>query len=115
MKAASYGLSRNIDRVFPGSSIITPMKTASRLIYESKFKPPATSVETSLVAVATAFVQLQQKRHDCDYDLSFTLSFLEASNFVQLASVSFEEWGQIRTEQVAKDFPYALLFKEHKR
>jgi uncharacterized protein (UPF0332 family) len=93
----------------------TPMKIASRLVYEAKFKSPATLVEASLVNVATTFVQLRQKRHDCDYDLSFTLSVLEASNLVQLASVSFEEWEKIRTEQIAKDYLYALLFKEHRR
>ena len=60
-------------------------------------------------------MQLQQKRHDCDYDLSFALSFLEASNLVCLAGVSFEEWEKIRTEQTAKDYLYALLFKEHRR
>jgi hypothetical protein len=91
------------------------MKTSSRFIYDNKFKPPGTPSEMSLIIVATSFVQLQRKRNECDYDLSFTMSFTEASRHVDLAQVAFDEWAKIRTEQIAKDYLYALLFKENKR
>jgi hypothetical protein len=37
-----------------------PMRTASRLIYENKFKPPTSSAEMSLATVTTNFVLLHQ-------------------------------------------------------
>jgi hypothetical protein len=69
----------------------------------------------SLVIVATNFVQLQRKRNECDYDLSFTMSPVEADRHVDLAQIAFDEWAKIRTEQISKDYLYSLLFREHKR
>ena len=91
------------------------MKTASRLIYDEKFKPPRSPSEISIVIVATNFVQLQRKRNECDYDLSFTMSSVEADRHVDLAQAAFDEWAKIRTNQIARDYLYALLFRENKR
>jgi hypothetical protein len=91
------------------------MKVASRQIYETKFKTPVTPAEKSLVTVAENFVELQQLRHNCDYDLRFTLSFKDAADMVEQASASFDEWAKIRNERIATDYLYALLFKENRR
>jgi hypothetical protein len=69
----------------------------------------------SLATVATNFVLLHQIRNACDYDLSFTMSPVEADRHVDLAQIAFDEWAKVRTEQIAKDYLYSLLFRENKR
>jgi uncharacterized protein (UPF0332 family) len=90
------------------------MKTASNVIVQ-KLGKSVSLVEVSLAEVAENFVHLYENRIDCDYDLSFTMTHAEASDLVGLAQATFDEWVKIRTEPIAKDYLYTLLFKEHKR
>ena len=76
------------------------MKTASRFIYDNKFKPPGSPSEMSLVVVATNFVQLQRKRNE--YDLGFTMSPVEADTHVDLAQAAFDEWAKIEPSRLPR-------------
>ena len=77
----------------------------------AKYKNAASgSAESHLYSVADAFCQLQQKRHQADYDLSGTL----ATSSVELAlgSVADAFTSAIQHEQIAQDYLFSLLFKE---
>jgi uncharacterized protein (UPF0332 family) len=55
-----------------------------------------------LKTVANAFVNLQQARHEADYDLARTFSRKQAMEFVQMAREAFETWGKVRKTDDAR-------------
>ncbi len=66
----------------------------------------------SLWVVASAFVYLQERRHEADYDLSGTFSAADADTDVSLAESAFQSWERIREDESAKDYLFALLFRD---
>ena len=76
------------------------------------YERASSSVGTKLGRVAEAFVQLQQRRHECDYDLGSTVSLLDASRDVFSVELAFEDWNQIKHERIAQDYLFSLLFKD---
>jgi hypothetical protein len=66
-----------------------------------------------IVAVATAFVSLQQERHYADYDLGRTISRQDALNQIEKADNAFRAWKNIRQTQSADVFLSALLLGKH--
>src|SRR5258708_16511457 len=69
------------------------------------------SVPTDLKDVTRAFVDLQQMRHEADYDLSRVLTRLETLAPVTLAEQSVLKWRNIRKTIPADAFLFALLAK----
>ena len=70
------------------------------------------SAEFHLYSVAYAFCQLQEKRHQADYDLSLTLAASNVEVALGMVADAFTSWGVIRDEQIAQDFLFSLIFKE---
>lgn len=64
--------------------------------------------------VAQTFGQLQQRRHDCDYDLATKLSEFEASSLLYEVESAFEHWESVKTNRAAQDYLYSLLFRERR-
>ena len=64
---------------------------------------------TDLRTVATAFVRLQEERHDADYDLSRRFKRPEVKQMIQTASDAFDAWDRVRTEPLSKAYLLALL------
>jgi hypothetical protein len=84
---------------------------SNRRVAEHK-NAAAGSKEFHLYSVASAFSQLQEKRHIADYDLSQTLSSSDVALDILLVEEALASWDTIRREQVAQDYLFSLLFKE---
>jgi hypothetical protein len=63
-----------------------------------------------LVEVATLFVQLQEERHEADYNLTVPFDRARAQNVVGLASRLFSQWKAIRNKDEGRVFLASLLF-----
>jgi uncharacterized protein (UPF0332 family) len=74
-----------------------------------KFSGPDPRMVAHLKTVAGAFVQLQDFRHDADYDTSFELTPTAALAQIALASDAFVSWNAIRKEKIAQDYLLSLL------
>jgi uncharacterized protein (UPF0332 family) len=85
----------------------------------SKRIPPATKavlslpLESELVKVLEAFVDLQEARHEADYDLAKVWTRLDAVNHVQTAHQAFIDWAKVRKTQNASVFTAALLLQKY--
>jgi uncharacterized protein (UPF0332 family) len=58
--------------------------------------------------VAQTFVELQQKRLTADYDNSYVWTKVTAANLIEKASLAFDNWRAIRTQDEAQDFLLSL-------
>jgi hypothetical protein len=67
------------------------------------------SASTQMQTVASAFIELQDARHRADYDLSWTITRNEASQFIGLAWDAFDAWKAIETSAEANIFILSLL------
>lgn len=61
-------------------------------------------VPPELTAVARAFPDLQDERHDADYDLSLTYTRAEALLIVSAAEQTFTNWQKTRLDPLARIF-----------
>lgn len=59
--------------------------------------------------VAAAFVEMQEARHEADYNLDRSFTRLESTDFVAMAARAFATWQTIRTDPVARTYLAALL------
>lgn len=59
--------------------------------------------------VAAAFVELQEARHEADYNVDRTFTRLDSTNLVAQAARAFVTWGTIRSDPVARTYLAALL------
>jgi hypothetical protein len=51
----------------------------------------------ALVSVFDAFVELQEIRHQADYNMGNKWTRLEAEDYVRLARAAFADWARVRT------------------
>jgi hypothetical protein len=65
--------------------------------------------------VANAFVELQDARHDADYNLSTIFTRLEVLQKIDLAEQAFRAWRPIRSEPNTSVFLAALLLQQQWR
>jgi hypothetical protein len=72
-------------------------------------------VETDLMAVANAFVALQNARHEADYDLSATFNRIEVLQKIAQVHSAFFSWQAVRGRPNATVFLAALLLRRHWR
>jgi len=70
-------------------------------------------VQQPLMAVATAFVQLQEARHDADYNRARRFTRREALDLADLAKQAFRDWRQVRGSLQADTFLTGLLAYRH--
>jgi uncharacterized protein (UPF0332 family) len=91
-----------------------PMRSASNRILNSQtfsFTGEDPLVVEKLRMVASAFVQLQDKRHTADYDNTTFWTRREALEQVKLAERVFLTWKSIRNEQIAQAYLVSFLTK----
>lgn len=84
---------------------------SDRRVRDYKNAMPGTSGQ-ALYIVALRFIQLQQKRHVADYDLSVQFSDSDVEECIQWFAEAQTSWLEIRNEQIAQDYLFSLLFKE---
>ncbi len=53
-------------------------------------------LDPSVVVVIQAFIDLQEARHDADYDLSLRWNRLQVLELLKAAQQAFQEWVTIR-------------------
>ncbi len=70
-------------------------------------------VQQPLIDVATAFVQLQEARHDADYNRALRFTRREALDLADLADQAFRDWRQVRGSLPADTFLTGLLAYRH--
>ncbi len=68
-----------------------------------------------LSKVAQAFINLQQARHDADYNLERLLDPAVAVAQVERAKAAFISWEVSENSEVAREDLFLLLFKEKER
>jgi uncharacterized protein (UPF0332 family) len=68
-------------------------------------------VTAELKLVASAFTQLQERRHIADYDNAYSWTRTEALRQIESAERAFAAWRKIRKERIAQDFLLSLLVK----
>jgi uncharacterized protein (UPF0332 family) len=61
--------------------------------------------------IARSFVQLQEKRHEADYNIRDKWTVTQARNEVHTARKALIAWQKIRTERIAQEFLVSLLIK----
>ena len=67
------------------------------------------SASPDLQTVARNFVQLQEARHNADYDLGYILDRTETRRFIELAIEALRAWERIRDSAEANVFILSLL------
>ena len=90
------------------------MKSASRAFVNAR--PAQLAALTGGVAVpqgiqdvAAAFVELQEARHEADYNVNRSFTRLESTNLVARAAQAFVTWRAIRSDPTARMYLAALL------
>ena len=69
----------------------------------------APPVPPDLVTVATAFVDLQDARHEADYNTARRYTRQEATALVESAHQAFLAWRRVRSHPVAQTYLIALV------
>lgn len=88
------------------------MSNASNRCAAKYTSSSAGSPEWHLNFVASAFHQLQEKRHAADYDRSGAPTSADVVLLTQLVEDAFASWRIIQHEQIAHDYLFSLLFRE---
>jgi hypothetical protein len=70
---------------------------------------PNAVVTKPLRDVAAAFIHLQERRHEADYDLAVTFKRPDAMSHVQRAEQAFVDWGHAQTDPLAPLYLLLLL------
>ena len=67
------------------------------------------ALQPELVGVATAFVELQQARHEADYDVARRFTRREVLDLLEGAEQAFTDWRHVRKSVQADTFLAGLL------
>ena len=70
---------------------------------------PKLAVFQKLKILAENFVDLQQARHDADYDNARIWSRTQVYDEIAKAEASIAAWSAIREDEMAQDYLYDLL------
>jgi uncharacterized protein (UPF0332 family) len=91
-----------------------PMKEASKRVQNTDrfpFVGEDPSVVQKLRFIARTFVELQDKRHEADYNNTVFWTRIDALTQVEKAEKAFLQWKLIREEQIAQAYLVSLLVK----
>ena len=70
-------------------------------------------LQTELKSISLAFVDLQEKRHKADYDLTYVPIRLDVLQAVQSAEQAFNDWNTVKKSHNASVFLASLLLQKH--
>ena len=78
---------------------------------QGKIAPALASnpIPVELQDVAQAFIDLQQARHEADYDVSRRFTRSETLDLIDRVDQAFIDWSQIRRNPAAEAFMFSLL------
>ena len=66
-------------------------------------------IPPDLEVVANAVIDLQEARHEADYNVGQRFGRLEASNLIAQAEAAFQAWQRVRTNPISHNYLAALL------
>jgi hypothetical protein len=95
---------RDVCRAFAAG---TPANTTASLL--------TNALQLELKQVARAFVELQDARHNADYDLAISFDRLDVLQKIAMAERAFSAWHSIRSEPNSFVFLAALLLQHQWR
>jgi len=72
-------------------------------------------IPPALQSVAETFVELQQARHEADYDLARSFSRSEVTDLIERCETAFQDWDAIRSSDAARTYLVLLLTGERLR
>ena len=76
----------------------------------TKLKPRFTNpISADLILVVTTFVQLQQQRHEADYNVEERFLRADTTRLIKDAQAAFDAWKRIRRTNEARQFLLCLL------
>ena len=78
----------------------------------SAFTAKRSPAGSDLFVVSKAFVRLQERRHEADYDLAVTFSSFDVTVDIRAAELAFQSWERIRQQEAAQGYLFSLLFKD---
>jgi uncharacterized protein (UPF0332 family) len=105
------GMRRLLSRAFQHSEMSDVCRAFANANLPAKITGPIGPVVISgqLQAVATAFVDLQQARHEADYDIGATITRSGAQAHIAQVSQAFAAWQAVRNTPEARLFLVALF------
>ena len=86
--------------------------SSSTPVMPESLKSKGVVVTPELSAVARAFSELQDERHDADYDVSFTYTRIEAEAILTIARNAFKNWNTAKSSPAAKLFLACFQLKK---
>ena len=89
-----------------GSGSVQSLNAGTRKLVTAPLAP-------ELVSVATAFADLQEARHQADYDVSEVLTRVDVLQKIALARQAFAAWQAIKGTPNAAVFLAALRLQRH--
>lgn len=110
-RGSHQGLKTLLSRAFEHSE----MKNAARAFAGTTLKDNIAdrigigTVPVDLRQVAQSFMDLQEARHEADYDRSRIFTKRATEDLVELASRAFEAWKRVKKEPIARGFLICLL------
>ena len=87
------------------------MKSACGRTNKQEFPNFSPASGAHLRNVAGTFVELQDLRHEADYDNSIVWARTEVLESVKLVRMAFESWRAIENETITEDFLLQLLIQ----
>ena len=109
------GLKLHVQRAFEHGA----MKAVCRKFIAKDYQLPlgmgnliAQPVEPQLIAVAKTFVELQEARHQADYDLTTSFARDDVSKLIDSVEVAFREWQATDGAPNRSVFVAAMMFQK---
>lgn len=109
------GLRQCVSRAFRHSDMRDVCKSLAASNPPAKLAPTfeGSPIDARLVSIARAFRDLQEARHQADYNLYRPLRRHDALHYHELAVRSVQEWQQVRKTPQADAFLASLLLLRH--
>ena len=90
------------------------MKKVSKKVTDANMMPYAgedPAIADKLRSFAGLFVQLQERRHEADYNVKDAWTLTQSLKEVLAANRAFVTWQEIRTEKISQDYLVSLLIR----
>lgn len=119
-RALSHNEMKNVCKGFVGgnTAYVKSIAPGAKKPFQSSEIPPSTQrvlnfpLENDLISVLIAFVELQEARHDADYNTATALNRPDVLLKIQLAHNAFQDWARIKSTPNATVLKTALLLQK---
>lgn len=109
---------KNVCKGFVSGNVAYTRALALGKPFQTGDIPPSTQrllsfpLESDLVVVMSAFVELQEARHEADYNTTTTWNRINSVTKIQVVHSAFAAWERVKASQNASVFKAALFFQK---